>query len=281
MKNVGLVRMTLALVVGTLAATSAAAMCMGPGVFLAPAAGTALPENPTLFLFVPSFRQVPEVTARTEEGERPVTVSALSTGPALTSYQIRIEVEAGSVLSVHMRDPRRKSDVTVSRFAVVPSLQSGTEPVTILVTEAEIFHWTCSFQKTQNIRLSEPAAPAYRVEWSRTVAAYGSGLQQSVVVPATMLAFFDPAEAAAYPQPVLELGHVNCFGNTLEWPGEDPLYVGITALQTDGTERQVTDVPMRLLSPRRPLMQRFTEDYLRPWMYRMMYYVRNPTAWVP
>ena len=115
---------TAAFVIGALlfTASSVSAMCLGAQTFLAPGAGTALPENPRLFLF-----------ARGTPGGMP-KVSA----------------------------------------------------------------WT-------------RAAP------------------RQVVVPAHMSWFVGEAGATAA-DPVLELGYVNCFGNTLEWIGGH-LDVGITALE--------------------------------------------------
>lgn len=253
---------------------------MMPRSFLAPATGATLPEHPRLFLFVPSFYGEPTVTASTEKGESRVGMKEIATSPGLTTYQIDVWVEAGNTLTVRVQDPKWETEISESEFTVVESIPSSKAPITIRDIDTEISSWTCSFQKTHNLRLSH-AAPAFRVEWSKTQSDYTSGKRETVVVPSHMMSFFDRGRSVATVAPTVELGHVNCFGHTLQWAASDPLVVGITALFPDGTEQVVTTSPLRLYPPERSPLEQFTEDYIRPLLDNASYYIENATAWIP
>ena len=262
------------------AAPPAHARCMMPQTFLAPAAGTTLPENPSLFLFVPNFYAEPVVSAWTVDGDRPLAMTEISKGPAHTSYRIDVRVEAGKALTVRVQDPKWETQFIESEFTMIESIPSSKAPITVRDIATEISHWTCSFQQTHNLRLSH-AAPAFRVEWSTTKSDYASGKRETVVVPSHMMSFFDQGRSAPTVAPTVELGHTNCFGHTLQWTGTDPVYVGITALHADGTEQVVTKAPLSLYPPERSPLQRLTEDYIRPLMHTASSYIETATGWVP
>ena len=93
--------------------------------------------------------------------------------------------------------------------------------------------------------------------------------------PRTMGRFFDPEDRSVPSEAVLELGHVNCFGNTLAWGDEKPLYVGITALYSDGSTQQLGGGPLELHPPKRPFAMKLMENYLIPLRYRVNHFLAS------
>ena len=99
----------------------------------------------------------------------------------------------------------------------------------------------------QSVPLSHAAA--YRLLISDVPDAAKAGAQQELYVPPRMMQFFERDERPASSESdQIELGYINCFGNTFAWQGK-PILVDIYALFADGSEQRVGSTPMRVEPP--------------------------------
>jgi hypothetical protein len=245
----------LAVVIAVAAPVPARASCASPQPFVAPADGSMLPRDPTVFLFVPAF-------LAGEEFETEIDVSIdgrsasywpelVSASPAFHTYRITIATGAGSDLLVRaafrigeapfneIESRHRVADVEPPDFGVESAMARP---------ERAYSSWMCSYQSTWNLR-PQVDAPAYRVEWAATREAYDGGARSTVVLPGRMGGFWtypgrDPAPAPAE----VQLGHADCMDHTMVWPGAHA-WVGVWALLPDGREVALTDEPIRLTKP--------------------------------
>lgn len=228
-----------ALTVVGLVAAPAAAKCMMPGAVLAPAFGS-VPVNPVLHLIFPSRSPnppLPRIVAHRGAKQVPVTVTADTASGDLRTYRVVITAAAGP-LKVELLDAQsavlRTWTFTIDRHWQPPPVTAAAVTVT-----HEASSWTCSHTRTRNLRFTGNAA-AYRVVLADAAA------NTSIVVPA------DPGDYFRTPvlPPTaidLALGHVSCFGDTLEWTADKQ--ATIHALQPDGSEQPVTRAPVLLAPP--------------------------------
>ncbi len=213
----------------TLAAlgTVAHARCAGPRAFFsAPQSGIA-PTSGELYLFTPASRKHEPANVRaTLNGARVrVEVASAQGGPAynvtrvawsgLKPGKLRLVVKPAESwgrtvrTSVKLVDGwRPQRAVTGDSWVSAPSQQRD--------------RWTCSHTSVQRVALAVPT-PVYRVTFSRS---QGDLVQ---IFPANMAGFWRRTSA----RPMLELGHVNCFGAT--YPPHLDAVVDIEALAIDGT----------------------------------------------
>lgn len=208
-------------------------------MLLSPAPGSSLPADPTLYLFVPSWRDDGgAITARAGERSLPVTVRQLSRSDAFTSYAVAIDTDGPGPITVEVGDgPTR--EYRIAR-GWTPVGQRRIAPLTSVHREDA---WTCSHTDLWEVR-TDGWAPALRVEWATRAAAFDDGAANTAIVPPRMSDFWrwgagDDARAPA----VLELGHVNCFAQTIPAAAvHGPLYVRITPLFSDGSAGDTGEV---------------------------------------
>ncbi len=221
-----------------LVATPAAAKCMMPGPTLAPASGT-VPPNPVLHLLVPArvaTHSLPRVVARLADRQVPVTVTADTAAGDLHTYRIVVTAAVAGPLRLALLDADG-ADARTWTFTIDPKWQPPPTTTPRIAITHENTRWTCSHQRTRNLRFAGTAA-AYRVVFADDEA--------SVVLPADPGDYFRTSVA---PQTDinLALGHVSCFGHTLEW--STTRRATIRALLPDGSEPPVTRAPLALPPP--------------------------------
>jgi hypothetical protein len=231
----------------TLVAVPAAAKCMMPGPALAPATGT-VPPSPVLRLLVPSRSDnppLPRVVARLSGKQVPVTVTVDTAAGDLRAYRVVVTASGAGPLAVDLLDAQG-AVIRTWTLEVDPKWQPPAPTAARVAVTHETSSWTCSHTRTRNLRFAGTAA-AYRVVLADAPADKST---TSVIVPADPTAFFSYYTAPRTP-PVtdvdLALGHVNCFGHTLEWTSDKQ--ATILALWPDGSEQPVTRTPVRLAPP--------------------------------
>ncbi len=229
----------------TLSSALGEAKCKGPSTFIAPASGAAIPQKATLLVFVPRHREQPKVEVLNARGERlSVAIETLSKTPAFKT--LALQLRAGSSKRVKVRLLGQYGRITEASYKVrspwTPPANSGIE---VLGSEEEHFRWTCSSQKSQNLRLtSAPGVVGFAVHWAESEALYRAGATQRFLVPTSMERFFGskPKES------VVELGQINCTGSTFDWK-QPMIYLGITAVYVDASESPLASAPVALKRP--------------------------------
>jgi hypothetical protein len=236
----------------------AQAKCAYPRAFVLPESGTALPPDATIYAFGP-YGLKPDVSGTADKASLTFAVTELSATEAFTAYQVRFTASHGQdvQLTISWSDddsPQRgqlHKSVLTYRIDAAWTPPPG-ESVAVASIEREAHSWTCSYQQTQNLTLSQPA-PAYRIHWAATRHDYEAGRRRSLVFPRQMESFFWWPGAEALPSTGrVELGHVNCTGTTFAWDSSS-IWLGATALYEDGTETAVPAQPIRVSRPRRGL----------------------------
>lgn len=189
-------------------ASPAAAECAAATAFAAPSDATALPPNPTLWIFAPRWED------DSVEASAPMRRGELESFGDVGVRAVRFEISAGTLdVRVGDREYHYRIDPAWSRGEAGPTLGPPRD-----IASA----WTCSYTDVVELRVESTAA-AFEVSWQggRTV------------VPAHAERFWGegyPRDAA------IQLGHVSCLGRTTDLRGRpraDVLHV--TALYPDGS----------------------------------------------
>lgn len=194
-----------------LIASDAEAKCMMPGVQFEPSTGD-VPSTPVLRLFLPKYwaPASPVVTAVDASGKKLTgTLSLESSADAFASYHVALPKAANGKLQVHFVDKNgtdHGATYNVDAAWKKPSIVAPT--MTVTRTQSS---WTCSHQLTRNI-VFPSVASAYRVTFTAMKNGKDTG---SVVLPENPRVLFGSSSADAS----LELGHVNCMGQTYAWAG--------------------------------------------------------------
>lgn len=231
-------------------ATPAAAKCMLPGPALTPGAGI-VPAKPVLRLLMPSRSApagLPRVIARLGGKQVPVTVTADTAAGDLRAYRVVVTAAVAGKLEISLQDDQGNATRTWS-LHVDPRWRPPASAAASVDITREASRWTCSYQQTRNLRFRGSAA-AYRVVLADSAAALTDADTTSVVVPSDTREFFHSAphdDEAPLRDVDLALGHVSCFGHTLEWTRDK--HANIYALWPDGSEQPVTRAPLRLTPP--------------------------------
>ncbi|MFN7131758.1 MAG: hypothetical protein ACK4N5_06730 [Myxococcales bacterium] len=244
-----LLRGVLLCAVIMLGAPEAAAKCASRSSWLAPGSGTALPKKPSLYLFVPKGGEYPlpasqlPLTLSDAKTRKLVVhrVTALDGQPSFDAY--RIDILDSGAFTLHVRLSFGEWDELQATYEVGRA-EAKRDPgaVRILSTSESAYRWTCSWHATRNLHVST-SAPAFRVEFASSAEAYASGPRGKVTVDASR-------------GNELQLGHVNCGGFTFPW-GDEPLYLGVVALFSDGSESPLPREPTRV-EPAPPRPERST-----------------------
>ncbi len=227
--------MTLLLFALQIVSGPALAKCASPGPTAFPSAG-ALPTRPTLHLFIPSHRE--EAPQFTLDGKPlDVKVVPVSKTPAYDVFEVDIPATTGA-LQLKWRYGEQEWTIRDGSSSKVPA------SINITDTEARSSAWTCSWA-SEWLLTPSASAPVYRVEVAETRLAWSAGDRRSVYVPGDLRQMWGDSAMNA----VVQLGHANCFGHTLEWPDEDAsLWVGLVGVYPDGSETEVGD-PIQLEAP--------------------------------
>jgi hypothetical protein len=225
----------LALTVSLLVSSAASAMCALSQPFFLPAAGTAVPANPTLFLFAPGYTLQDRLELRAlnavTKAELPLVLTKLATVDGFRAWKVKITAPADTRFLLK-GVPGVES---VGEWTTGPFEKSGE---LVLKRGTDItYAWACSFTGLRVLD-SSLDAPAYRVEFAESEEKLRAGQFRSVVVDGHNGAF---GERETQPRQV-QLGHRSCTGFNFRWDAAPRLAVRVTALLADGTERASKDV---------------------------------------
>lgn len=104
-------------------------------------------------------------------------------------------------------------------------------------------NWTCSFTDVRRITI-RGAAPALRVEWATSSAAFARGESTVAVFPDDPgLFWFRLGPVDPIDSPIVELGHQSCFGYTIPADAiHSDLLVRVTPLYADGSAGEPSDI---------------------------------------
>ena len=235
-------RLLLALLVAAVTsgiASEAAARCAGPSIAFAPADGSFIDPEVT-WVFVPRNPDGIEIAVKAGGKTIPATVTEESRNDTFTAYRVALDREATGrnfgtfVYDVEVTTAFGEYKRVASARYKVPGRDNARHDGPLALENAEYTksEWTCSHTDSVTAMITQ-YAPAYRLEWSRTEAAYRAGEREILVVPWSMKAFWTRHEPITRKdkQGELALGHLNCFGETI--PAEalaETVYVGIVPL---------------------------------------------------
>lgn len=212
---------------------SAAADCAAPQAALSPAPGSVLPADPTVYVFVPSWRDDAGAVVVARAGERalPVQVRRLSANDAFVSYAVAIDTAGPGPIAVQVGQGREVSYQIARRWRRPPQRQLS--PVASVHRERS---WTCSHTDLWEVTM-DGWAPALQVEWATRPDAFDAGAAAVAVFPDRSSAFWWRGDERDSDGPaVVELGHLNCFAHTIPAAAvHGPLYLRVTPLFADGS----------------------------------------------
>lgn len=233
-----------------LAPAGAHAKCAAPRTVFAPAAGAAIPADPTIHVFLTNAAGAgADLTAR---------VTVLADGaPIAAAIEIASRDSGGDLVALRVRPSAAgHAHVTVqvdggdggeATYSIDRRWRAPRRPAVALggVTR-EIDAWTCSHTDAYALELDSQAA-AYRIEWATAPESWDTGAQAIQILPRSRDAFWDRAVPARSGASVIGLGFLSCLGETIpETALAGPLYVRITGLFADGSEtaRWAAPVPL-------------------------------------
>jgi hypothetical protein len=207
------------------AAQPADAKCAGPGVAFAPESGDTAGVT---WVFVPSYSGAKIEVASSVEMHAEIT--EVSDNDTFRAYRVSVSHRVAGALgagdrSYNVRVVGQYGTEDTASYRLTGDRRPYPGPALLADGRYDKDAWTCSHTDAVTARPSVDAW-AYRIEWARTEAAYRAGDREILVVPASMKAFWGGAEA-----PRIELGHLNCFGETI--PADalaETAYLGIIPL---------------------------------------------------
>jgi hypothetical protein len=232
------------------ASRPAGAECAAPGIAVAPIGGES--TNGVSWVFVPEPANVSIRAASPHDIE--TTIEKVSATSAFATFRVTVRFLGSNLpprprYTVHV-DRSSLDDLTVEYRRAEITPEPPADRVRLESLRLEQSYWRCSYTNAVVARPSVEA-PAYRIEWAPTEAAYRAGDRSVVVVPASMASFWrsDPETTL----PALELGHVSCFGITIpEDPLAETVYLGIVPLGAWATPKMPAGpIALRMRHPPR------------------------------
>ena len=219
------------------------AKCASPMAFVSPSPAVRLPPDPTLYLFVPRWFEVSGLVAADDRDQPlPMDVEPADGTPSYRVFRLKVHTGASSSFVITSAN----DDLLPHEYSVAPGwTAASSKGLRLLEVEHERHRWTCSYQRTANLKVEDRGPAAYRVEWSDSREEYLDGARRSAVFPPAMDRFFLGWSGQEPGVDVIQLGHVDCLGLTLEF-SDAPRYVGVVALYPDGTETISPEEPRRL-----------------------------------
>lgn len=211
------------------AAHTADAKCAMPATVFAPADGA--DTAGVTYVFVPAYRGS-TLSVESRHG-LDTSIDVVSETDSFRAYRVSVtynhtDLEDNSAAAAYTVVVRSEYGPDRSASYRLFADSRSDAPSELLLLEDPSYAksaWTCSH--TDSV-LARPTvdAWAYRIEWARTEADYRAGEREVVVVPRSMRAFWGDAGDAQ-----LELGHLNCFGETVPSAAlADVAYLGIVPL---------------------------------------------------
>jgi hypothetical protein len=240
--------------------------CASPFTALSPAPDSVVPPNPTLYMFVPHWREKEHeaVTAHAGSAELPVTMRRLDANDTFVAYAITVETGDARAFDLRLATGPGASEAPEApeaRYHIDPSWVAPAERRARPVAAVHIKdHWTCSFNDLWELSI-DGAAPALRVEWATSKAAFARGAATVATFPDQPKAFWrgHGRAVAKYlsagkpdqknSSPVVALGHGSCFGYTIPTRvvqdrgfADGKLFVRVTPLYADGSAGEPGDI---------------------------------------
>jgi len=228
------------------------AKCAGPHAIVSPQSGSTVPTDPTLYFFWPRHDPEPPKLQAHGPGGVALTIEQTSIAQidAFTTYRVRVKTNKPGAIVVDLAERQYYYGPKSWRYTVSTDWQPpvAAKSGAALQVKSASFRWTCSYQLSQNLALPGRAA-AYRVAIF-DINSDGKGAPaKELYMPPRMMQFFELEEkSTSSDHDQIELGHINCFGETFTWQGQ-PILVDVFALQPDGSESHVTPSRMRVDSP--------------------------------
>lgn len=228
------------------------AKCAGPHAIVSPPGGSVVPASPTIYFFFPKRdRDKPKLRAHSDGGGAlDIEQSVVAETESFTAYRLQVKTQKPGAIVIDLQAGEFYYGPKSWRFNISADWRppASTRSAAAPVVSTRSFAWTCSHQLSQNLKLPGRAA-AYRVA-IHDFKSDGSGPPvQELIVPPRMMQFFErneKSDASAVDE--IELGHINCFGNTFAWQNK-PILVDVFALQPDGSESRLTAAPMHVDMP--------------------------------
>jgi hypothetical protein len=233
------------------------AECASPFTALSPAPDAVVPPSPTLYMFVPHWRETEHeaVTAHAGSAELPVTMRRLDANDAFVAYAVTVDTGDARAFDLRLATgPEARYRIDPRRVAPA---ERRARPVAAIHRKD---HWMCSFNDLWELSI-DGAAPALRVEWATGEAAFARGAATVATFPDQPEAFWRAhgrADAkylsAGKPDqrtgsPVVALGHGSCFGYTIPARvvqdtgfADGELFVRVTPLYADGSAGEPSDI---------------------------------------
>jgi len=225
-------------------AGTAEADCASPRVTVAPKTGAAVPSNPVVYVFVPTWSAPAKPPLKVTSGRMALahTVTEVSRTKAFVSYRVAIKSKGASAIDVSYAGDKLGTYAIDAKWKAPASRQ-----VKILGASYKKDEWSCSYTNAHLLNLS--AAPAYKLEWAATEADFKSGKTKTIVFPHSSSDFWSSGSVSQkiLPDGKVWLGHMSCFGSTA--PDNlklDKRFVRVVALHPDGvvpTYKKVTKKP--------------------------------------
>ena len=254
----------LALILAT--AQTADAKCAGPGVVFAPASGAHV--SGVTWVFVPSYHE-PTISVESRHG-LDVAIDKVSDNDSFRAYRVSVVYSNTDLETVDAPAYTVSVDTGYGRhqragYRLFPGSRAAAPSDRVLLENPayERDAWTCSHTDAVTARPTIDAW-AYRIEWARTEASYRAGKREVVVVPRSMGAFWGDPGARA----VIELGHLNCFGETV--PSEaltHTVYLGVVPLG-DWEPGPAPEHPIAVRSGEPPMVEALGEPEVAEIEYR-------------
>jgi hypothetical protein len=223
-------------VFGLLRAGEADAKCAAPSGAVAPHAGTAVPPDPVVYVFAPRW-SAGESSVRVVAGEDelPFSLDVVSESDAFTT--LRIAIETGGHDAFELMSKGSYGRTITSRFRVSDQwARPKRTAIRVRGAEYVVDSWMCSHTDAHFLAVTD--APAYRVQWATSRAAFARGAATTIVVPHHVDDFWLWGdERVKTGAGRIGLGHLNCFGETAA-TGRAYVrrFVRIKGLYPDGSE---------------------------------------------
>jgi hypothetical protein len=119
-------------------------------------------------------------------------------------------------------------------------------PVRILA-QGSSFNDGCPATHTRDLAVSH-RAPVYRVTFAYTPEDYVAGRTRSLVIPGESEVRYEEMQRVETGRGLVRLGNISCFGDAFAWE-ERPVFLGVTALLSDGNETPLPAQPTRIEPP--------------------------------
>jgi hypothetical protein len=207
-----------------------------------------LPMRGRIYLFVRKGRPRPVYEAADAQGQLlPITWRVVS--QALEHDVYRLEFRPllpgpGRIFSREFDGERVERATYMMTEKWKP--EAPDVPVRILA-QGSGFNEVCPVTHTRDLAVSL-RAPAYRVTFATSEEDYLAGRTRSLVIPGENEVRYEAGQVVETGRGLVRLGNISCFGDSFSWEN-GPVFLGVTALLSDGSETPLPPQPTRVEPP--------------------------------